>query len=47
MTDPSDQSILYAISSHDQKLKGILVNAYGLYADSVADDMVKKLGMHE
>jgi hypothetical protein len=42
-TSPSDQSIIYAISSLDQKIKGILVNAYGVYADSMTDDIVEKL----
>lgn len=44
MTNPSDQSILYAISSHDHKLKGVLVNAYGVYADEMTNEMIEKLG---
>jgi hypothetical protein len=45
MTDPSDQTILYAISSPVHSLKGLLVNAYGIYADPVADEMAKKLSV--
>jgi len=42
-SNPSDQSILYAISSDKHKLKGVLVNAYGIYSEAVTDEMLKKL----
>ena len=42
-TDPSDESIVYAISSKEQDLHGILINAYGLYGSDVAQEMVHKL----
>lgn len=42
-TNPSDESILYAIESHDGT-KGVLVNAFGVYANPISDAMVKKLG---
>jgi hypothetical protein len=41
--DPSDQAMLYAISSHDRKLKGLLVNGYGVYSDSITNKMLEKL----
>ena len=41
--NPSDSAILYAISSDTQGLKGILVNAYGIYSESVTDEMAEKL----
>jgi hypothetical protein len=41
--NPSDQSILYAISSDKYQLKGVLVNAYGIYSDPVTDEMLEKL----
>jgi len=44
-SDPENQSILYAISSKDG-LKGLLVNAYGIYADSMSDEMIAKLSIH-
>lgn len=43
MTNPDDQSILYAISSPELNLKGTLVNGYGIYSDPLADEMVRKL----
>ncbi|RZA05454.1 MAG: phosphoribosylpyrophosphate synthetase [Moraxellaceae bacterium] len=42
-SDPSDAAILYAISSDKHKLKGILVNAYGVYSDPLTDIMLRKL----
>ncbi|QRR03544.1 hypothetical protein [Dyadobacter sandarakinus] len=42
MTNPSDMSILYAIESKDG-LKGTLVSSYGVYADSMSNEMIKKL----
>jgi hypothetical protein len=41
-SDPSDTSILYAISSYTG-IKGTLIDAYGVYADSVSFDMAQKL----
>jgi hypothetical protein len=41
-SDPADNSVVYAIES-DQGLKGVLVNAYGVYADSLSVDMINKL----
>lgn len=43
MSDPGDASILYAISSDKYKLKGQLVNGYGIYSDSITDEMLVKL----
>ncbi len=45
-SDPEDQSIVYAISSKDHELKGILVNAYGMDASSMTTEMVRKLATH-
>lgn len=42
-SNPSDNAILYAISSNKHDLKGVLVNAYGIYSDPVADEMMAKL----
>ena len=36
-------SILYAISSEKYNLKGFMVNAYGVYSDDIADEMLSKL----
>jgi hypothetical protein len=45
-TDPGDEMILYAISSTKHKIKGTLVNAYGLYSDSVNNKIVERLTNH-
>ena len=44
---PDDSSVLYVISSRDGKVKGTLVDAYGVYADSLNDEMVQKLQMKQ
>jgi hypothetical protein len=46
MTDPGDESIVYAIESKDGKIKGVLINGYGIYTDSLSDQMLKKLKEH-
>jgi hypothetical protein len=45
-SDPEDQSIVYAISSAKYALKGLLVNAYGMDAQSMTQEMVAKLATH-
>lgn len=42
MNDPDDSSILFAIRS-SAGVKGLLVDAYGVYANSVSPEMVKRL----
>ena len=42
MSNPDDNSIVYAIAS-DQGVSGILVDAYGMYADKLSPGMVAKL----
>jgi hypothetical protein len=42
-SDPDDNTILYAIESEDGRLKGALVNAYGVYSDPLSAEMVSKL----
>jgi hypothetical protein len=41
-SNPDDNSIVYAISSN-KGVKGTLVDAYGMYADSLNEDMIRKL----
>ncbi|MEP7254020.1 MAG: phosphoribosylpyrophosphate synthetase, partial [Ginsengibacter sp.] len=45
-TNPSDEAVVYAVESKDEKMKGTLVNAYGVYADAMSDEMIKKLSMN-
>lgn len=42
-SNPDDEAVVYAISSPIYKVKGILVNAYGPYADEVSNALVQKL----
>jgi len=42
-TNPSDETIVYAVSSTDGRLKGTLVNAYGAYADTTSEESESKL----
>ena len=45
-SDPADEAVVYAIESHNG-LKGILVDAFGVYSDSMSDEMIKKLSFHK
>ncbi|MFC5193853.1 phosphoribosylpyrophosphate synthetase [Bizionia hallyeonensis] len=45
-SDPGDEMIVYAISSANKNLKGIVVSAYGMYADNASSAIVKKLNTH-
>jgi len=40
-SNPDDMSILYAVECKDG-VKGVVVNAYGLYADDEIDNFLKK-----
>ncbi|MES3018666.1 MAG: phosphoribosylpyrophosphate synthetase [Bacteroidota bacterium] len=42
-SDPDDNSVLYAIKSLHHDVKGTLINAYGMYADDNADDLLRQL----
>lgn len=42
-SNPSDMSIVYAISSPKNNLKGVLINAYGTYADDSSSAIEAKL----
>ncbi|PWJ54535.1 hypothetical protein CLV98_11773 [Dyadobacter jejuensis] len=42
MTNPSDMSILYLIESNEG-IKGTLVSGYGISADEMSNEMIKKL----
>lgn len=42
-SDPGDEMIVYAISSKKNNLKGIVVNAYGIYSENASNAIVKKL----
>ena len=42
-TDPADEAILYAISSENHQIKGLLVNGYGMYTEGITNDLLAKL----
>lgn len=42
-SNPSDMSIVYAISSQKYNLKGVLINAFGTYADNSQSAIGAKL----
>lgn len=42
-SDPGDEMILYAISSTKFNAKGVLLNAYGVNADTTSSKLVSKL----
>lgn len=43
-SNPDDNSVIYAISS--VTLKGILVDAYGMYSENITPAMAAKLRVH-
>ncbi len=42
-SDPDDASILFAISGVSGNQKGLLVDAYGMYSESLSRAMIEKL----
>jgi hypothetical protein len=46
-TNPSDEDVIYAIESKNGKVKGTMISAYGMYAETLSTDMLKKLSMHQ
>lgn len=44
-SDPDDEATVYAISSPQHNIKGILVNGGGIYTDEIADEMLEALSI--
>lgn len=42
MSSADDNSVVYAIET-SQGIKGVLVDAYGMYSDSLSPEMIQKL----
>ena len=42
-SDPDDNSVLYAIKSKHNDVKGTFVNGYGMYADEDAEVLLRQL----
>lgn len=47
MTDPGDGMIVYAISSPRYDIKGVVVNATGIYADATTSKIIQYLQKHQ
>jgi hypothetical protein len=45
-SDPADEAIVFGIESKKNKIKGVLVNGYGISSDSLSEAMVKKFTTH-
>ncbi len=45
-SDPGDEMIVFAISSTKNDVKGIVVNAYGMYSDAATSSIIKRLTSH-
>ncbi len=46
-TNPSDEDVVYSVESKDGEIKGTITSAFGMYADSISNDMIQKLSMHK
>lgn len=46
-TDPGDEDIVYGIISDSYNIKGVLTSAFGIYADTVSAEMIRKLSTHK
>ncbi len=42
-TNSGNEEIVYAIESRDGMMKGIITSTYGVYADDVSAEIIKKL----
>ncbi|MCC6684767.1 MAG: phosphoribosylpyrophosphate synthetase [Bacteroidia bacterium] len=45
-TDPGDEMIVFAISAKKHNVKGIVVNAYGMYSDTATSKIIERLKKH-
>lgn len=45
-TDPADEMIVFAVSSKKGNLKGVVVNAFGIYSDSNTSKLIEHLKKH-
>lgn len=45
-TDPGDEDIVYGITANKNNTKGVLMSAFGTYADTISTDMMNKLSFH-
>lgn len=43
ITDPGDEMIVFAVSSKKHDIKGVVVDAFGVYSDGIQSGMIEKL----
>lgn len=43
MTDPEDETVIYAISSKNDNSKGLIINSFGIYSDSIMSTIIERL----
>lgn len=43
VSDPADEAIIYAVSSDKHRLKGYLLDGYGIYSDPKVEALAKKM----
>lgn len=46
-SNPADEEVVYAIGSKDGKTKGVMASAFGMYADSISNELLQKLSIHK
>ena len=46
-SNPSDEDVVYAVESREGNLKGVISGAFGLYADSISSEMIRKLSIYK
>jgi hypothetical protein len=46
-SNPDDEDVVYAVESHDKTIKGTITSAFGMYADTISTDMLRKISMHK
>ena len=46
-SNPDDEDVVYAVEAKDGAAKGVITSAFGIYADSISNDMIQKLSMHK
>lgn len=46
-SNPSDEDVVYAVDAKSGGHKGIITSAFGLYADPVSAELLKKLSIHK
>lgn len=46
-TDPADEAVVFGIAAKDGSMKGVLVNAYGMYSDTMSNEMIRKMSMQQ